>query len=188
MNLQEVRKTAFKCRGGLWTALYLIILFLAEPTHESIIWGIIFVAAGQAIRFWAAGSIGLYRGVEVKASKLTTWGPYAFVRNPLYLGNGLIGLGWAIMAGGLSVWIFLVSFYIIYCLLIIPYEEGFLQNKFGNEYLSYKDRTGTLIIKRWPKMEEIKGPFSREVLVKSERHSLRVTIVGSLLIVSRLWW
>ena len=188
MNLTDIRSVAFKWRGGLWTVLYLIILLLAKPTREGIFFGLIFVIAGQMVRCWAAGSIGLYRGVEVKASQLVTWGPYAFVRNPLYLGNGLIGFGWAIMAGGWSVSLFVISFLIIYCFLIIPYEETFLENKFGDSYLRYKTRTGALLIRRWPKKEEISGPFSLEVLLKSEKHSIYVTLVGTILLITRLWW
>lgn len=116
MNLIEVRKAAFKWRGGIWTAFYLVIFFLAKPIYEGVLLGLMFVIAGQAIRFWAAGSIGLYRGVEVKASCLVTWGPYAFVRNPLYLGNGIIGLGWAMMAGGGGASRYLLS---LLCLFIV---------------------------------------------------------------------
>jgi len=188
MNLIEVRKAAFKWRGGIWTAFYLVIFFLAKPIYEGVLLGLMFVIAGQAIRFWAAGSIGLYRGVEVKASCLVTWGPYAFVRNPLYLGNGIIGLGWAMMAGGWSIPVFIVAFVLIYCFLVIPYEENFLEEKFGDEYLKYKAKTGSLVPRRLPSKEEVKGPFSFEVLLKSERHSLHVTVAGTVLLVTRLWW
>ena len=135
MNLTDIRSVAFKWRGGLWTVLYLIILLLAKRTREGIFFGLIFVIAGQMVRCWAAGSIGLYRGVEVKASQLVTWGPYAIVRNTLYLGKGLIGIGWAIYGRRMSFSFFVISFWINLLLLIIPHEETFLENKFGDSYL-----------------------------------------------------
>ena len=92
MNLAEIRKAAFKWRGGIWTAFYLVIFFLAKPVYESVLFGLVFVIAGQAIRFWAAGSIGLYRGVEVKASCLVTWGPYALSGIPCIL--AMASLDW----------------------------------------------------------------------------------------------
>ena len=183
MNLIEVRKAAFKWRGGIWTAFYLVIFFLAKPIYEGVLLGLMFVIAGQAIRFWAAGSIGLYRGVEVKASCLVTWG-LTLRQKSLYLGNGIIGLGWAMMAGG---WLIRYLLCFVYCFLIIPYEENFLEEKFGDEYLKYKAKTGSLVPERLPSKEEVKGPFSFEVLLKSERHSLHVTS-WNCLARDRLWW
>lgn len=92
MNLIEVRKAAFKWRGGIWTAFYLVIFFLAKPIYEGVLLGLMFVIAGQAIRFWAAGSIGLYRGVEVKASCLVTWGLTPSSEIPCIL--AMASLGW----------------------------------------------------------------------------------------------
>jgi hypothetical protein len=118
----------------------------------------------------------------VGAERLTTWGPYAFVRNPLYVGNGMIGLGWGVMAGPLSLLIVAVTFFLLYTVLIVPYEEEFLLGKFGEEYERYKRKTGAFFPARWPLRQEIAGPFELRVLWVSERHSLLTTAVGSLLI------
>jgi protein-S-isoprenylcysteine O-methyltransferase Ste14 len=173
----------FQLRGGLWTLLFAVILFQARPTTFSILAGFSFVVIGQALRFWAVGCIGRYRGERVGAEVLATWGPYAFVRNPLYVGNGLIGLGWGIMAGPWSVLIFAVSFVLLYTVLIVPHEEAFLTEKFGAEYNRYRERTGAFFPRRWP--ERIAGPFDRGVLWTSERHSLLTTVVGSALLAVR---
>ena len=82
-NTDKIRKIAFKLRGGLWTALYLGVLFLAGPASiPALAAGLILVAIGQSVRFWAAGCITRYRGENVGAERLVTWGPYALVRNP----------------------------------------------------------------------------------------------------------
>ncbi|GHS87430.1 hypothetical protein AGMMS49957_07260 [Synergistales bacterium] len=181
-RIARLREKAFQLRGGVWTLLFAVVLALARPTGESFIWGLPFVFMGQALRFWGVGCVRRYRGERVGAEKLTTWGPYAFVRNPLYVGNGLIGLGWGVMAGPLPLLIMSVTFFLLYTVLIVPYEEDFLLGKFGEEYERYKRKTGAFFPVRWPERQEITGPFDRSVLWVSERHSLLTTAVGSFLI------
>ncbi|MDR2180853.1 MAG: isoprenylcysteine carboxylmethyltransferase family protein [Synergistaceae bacterium] len=182
--VKSLREMAFRLRGGVWTLLFLVILLSGHPSRQSILRGLPLVVLGQALRFWAVGCIGRYRGEKVGAEKLTTWGPYAFARNPLYIGNGLIGLGWGSMAGFLPTAIFVVTFVLLYTVLIIPHEESFLSEKFGAEYSRYTERTGRFYPVKWPK-GRIAGPFDGRVLWKSERHSLLTTVAGSLLIIAR---
>jgi protein-S-isoprenylcysteine O-methyltransferase Ste14 len=184
MNIEYVREKAFQLRGGVWTLLFVIILFLARPTRLSVACGVPLVILGQAIRFWAAGCIGRYRGERVGAATLTTWGPYAFVRNPLYVGNALIGLGWSSMAGPLAAAVFVIAFVLLYTVLIVPHEESFLLKKFGGEYSRYRERTGSFFPAGWPR-GKISGPFDSKILWVSERHSLLMTVVGSLLIIAK---
>jgi protein-S-isoprenylcysteine O-methyltransferase Ste14 len=155
---------------------------MAHPTKLSVACGLPFVVLGQAIRFWAAGCIGRYRGERVGAQALTTWGPYAFVRNPLYAGNALIGFGWSVMSDPLAIAAFVITFVLLYTVLIVPHEESFLLKKFGDEYSRYRERTGRFFPVAWPG-GRVSGPFDRKVLWKSEFHSLLTTIVGSLLII-----
>ena len=133
-----MREWVFKMRGGLWTLLFVIILFMAKKTTPTQIFiSLPIILIGQLWRCWTVGYIGLYRGENVKAQKLATTGAYSLMRNPLYFGNFLIGLGWSIIAGVIPVIIFVVSFYILYCVVIIPHEEKFLLSKFGLEYSNY---------------------------------------------------
>ena len=184
MNVSSLGEKAFRLRGGIWTLCFLAMLVLAHPTLPSILGGLPFILSGQALRFWAVGCIERYRGEKVGAESLVTWGPYAFVRNPLYVGNALIGLGWGIMAGLWAVVLFLVIFVILYAMLIVPHEEAFLEEKFGAAYREYKESTGRFFPKKWPK-GRISGSFDKKVLWVSERHSLLTTVVGTLLIAGR---
>ena len=83
MENNRLRAWAFKYRGGIWTALFAVMLALAHPRAGRIAVGVVLVLLGQLLRFWGVGCIRLYRGEEVKAQQLATWGPYALVRNPL---------------------------------------------------------------------------------------------------------
>ena len=78
--------------GFAFAALY---IFLAQPTLLSIVTGSIVALAGVAIRATASGHIS-------KNSELTTSGPYAYTRNPLYLGSIVIAAGFAIAARSLG--------------------------------------------------------------------------------------
>jgi protein-S-isoprenylcysteine O-methyltransferase Ste14 len=180
---------AFRFRGGIWTLLFLVVLFLAEPAEGFFLPGLALVAAGQGIRFWAAGTITRYRGERVGAEKLVTWGPYRWARNPLYVGNGLIGAGWCLMSGSFSAFaVFAVVFVLLYVMLVIPYEESFLKRAFPEDFAEYSSRVGRFFPRVFPGAESLVGHFDPGVLWKSERHSLWVTIVGTLLIFSRRWW
>ena len=183
-GVETVKEKAFQLRGGIWTLLFFAILYLAHPTKLSVAGGAPFVVLGQALRFWAAGCIGRYRGESVSATALTTWGPYAFVRNPLYIGNAFIGFGWSLMADPLAIAVFVITFVLLYTVLIVPHEESFLMKKFGVEYSRYRKMTGSFFPTGWP-VGRIDGPFDRKVLWKSESHSLLTTVVGSLLIIAK---
>jgi hypothetical protein len=91
-----------------------------------------------------------------KNEELTTSGPYAYTRNPLYLGSLIMAIGFAIAArsGGVLL-VMLVMFMAIY-LPVIRSEESFLRQKFPNfdEYArsvprllpslsAYRDQTGS---------------------------------------------
>ncbi|MCF7935216.1 MAG: isoprenylcysteine carboxylmethyltransferase family protein [Synergistales bacterium] len=183
---ESLGRKAFKLRGGVWTLCFLLLLVLARPTVISLLAGLPLVCAGQGLRFWAAAVIGVYRGEELKAPQLVTWGPYALVRNPLYLGNGLIGLGWAVMSATMIGMVcFALVFLVLYGLLIIPEEERFLGRRFGEVYHAYAAETPALIPSFRRFGTALQGAVVQGVLWTSERHSLYVTVLGTLLFVAR---
>jgi protein-S-isoprenylcysteine O-methyltransferase Ste14 len=103
---------------------------LAEPTFPLIALGGMLAALGLWIRAWSAGTIH-------KNERLTTTGPYAFTRNPLYVGSLLIGLGVA-AAGGHWIWpaVFIGLYAALYSRTMAR-EAGRLRELFGNQYREY---------------------------------------------------
>ncbi|MBU1044242.1 MAG: isoprenylcysteine carboxylmethyltransferase family protein [Candidatus Omnitrophica bacterium] len=89
------------------------------------------IIAGLLIRFWAAGYIK-------KIRKLTTSGPYAFVRNPLYVGNFLIGLGFCLFVNNIYLSIIYTLLFAFFYLGTMRKEEILLTQLFGNDYIEYK--------------------------------------------------
>lgn len=178
-----MREFVFKMRGGIWTLLFLLILFMLEPaTSARLCACIALVVLGQVWRCWAVGFIGLYRGENVKANTLATRGAYALMRNPLYFGNYVIGLGWSILAGLKGAVIFTAAFYVLYVLVIIPHEEAFLLSKFGADYESYCRR-----VKRFRPSnlhtQDLRGGFDFGLIKRSEIHTIISTLTGTIIIV-----
>ena len=64
-----MREFVFRMRGGIWTLLFLAVLFMVRAsTRGQVIACLVLVVLGQVWRCWAAGCIGLYRGENVKAN------------------------------------------------------------------------------------------------------------------------
>lgn len=181
----EFRAWAFRMRGGLWTLMFAFMLIIAgrfAPNYP--VPGLALVVVGQLWRFWAAGSIGRYRGENLGAEQLVTWGPYSIMRNPLYFGNGLIGLGWGLMAGLWVAVAFIIGFVLMYVVIIIPYEESFLAEKFGDSYEKYRKSTGVFFPASIPGWR-LSGPFDAGILWASERHTVLTTVIGTCLMAMR---
>ena len=88
------RRKTLKPRTGVLYVLGAAALFAARPELSLFVPGLMLVAAGQSLRLWATGYL-------LKTDELTTAGPYAHLRHPLYLGSLLMGCGFALAAGRL---------------------------------------------------------------------------------------
>ena len=177
-----MREFVFRMRGGIWTLLFLAVLFMVRAsTRGQVIACLVLVVLGQVWRCWAAGCIGLYRGENVKANKLAVTGPYALMRNPLYFGNYVIGLGWSVIAGVWGVVVFTVCFFVLYVMVIIPHEESFLREKFGSGYVYYCAR-----VKRFfpvsLKVSDLFTGFDTSIIMRSEIHTIISTVIGTCII------
>ena len=133
-----------KSRFLLVYPLLVWLLLVARTTEQQLRLGAALVAVGILIRFWANGYVGhvkvnwtqKQRG-EAKIGRLVTAGPYAFVRNPLYLGTLVIGVGFCLIAGNL--WVSLVAavlFLIVYRRKIAQ-EERLLRDEVGEPFVAY---------------------------------------------------
>src|ERR1700733_11921811 len=98
VNGQEWGKKAQKIRVPAALVLGIGFLLLMHPTAHSLWIGGVVAAAGALLRIWAAGHIE-------KGKSLARGGPYAFTRNPLYLGSLVMATG--VMLAGQSYWLLL---------------------------------------------------------------------------------
>jgi protein-S-isoprenylcysteine O-methyltransferase Ste14 len=112
-----------------WVAVPLVAWF-ARPTPLLLGIGAAIAVLGLLVRGWAAGTLH-------KNTQLTTTGPYAFTRNPLYLGSFLMGLGIGVATGRL--WLF-AGFIVFFAWLYrgtIRREAEYLEGVYGDEFRSY---------------------------------------------------
>ena len=141
----EVQALVFKNRGALLSIPAALLAAFGKPSAFSITVGLPIAIAGELIRCWAVGYSGVTtRGDEVEAPELVTAGPYAHVRNPLYVGNFITAAGFAIAFTGRNTFpekLALVGGSLglmagVYA-TIIPHEEQFLRSEFGVAFDRY---------------------------------------------------
>ena len=124
----------------------LLLLLAARPESWPLFWaGLAVMLLGQAIRLAASAAI-------VKSKTLTTTGPYAAVRNPLYLGTMLMTAGLVTMLSAPSrplltagVWVFAVAAFGWIYYVTIKAEEAFLLETYGREFEAYKAAAPALL-------------------------------------------
>jgi len=129
---------------GILPLIVLAVPLIVPGTITARNWGIgvLMILIGETWRITgvaAAGSTTRRRTRNVQ--RLITYGPYAWSRNPLYNGNFLVWMGFAVISG--VVW-FLPAAAVLFIIgysLIVRYEEGVLESSFGRDYLAYKSRT-----------------------------------------------
>jgi protein-S-isoprenylcysteine O-methyltransferase Ste14 len=143
----------FKNRGLLLALPAVLLVVCGRPSARSIAIGLPLAFAGELIRCWAVGYSGVTtRHHVVTAPKLATGGPYAYVRNPLYIGNFLTAAGFAIaFTGANSAWArdaliggSLALMAAIYA-TIVPHEEAFLRSQFGDAFAAYCARVPRIV-------------------------------------------
>lgn len=139
------RTIVFKNRGALLVPVALVLLIFGRPSLLSAQIGIAIAILGELVRIWAVGYSGeTTRADIVTAPALVTAGPYSVVRNPLYVANAIIALGfWYAFAGGISIGEASMTFVVVVGLvvgvyaIIIPLEEAYLAGHFGDAYRRY---------------------------------------------------
>lgn len=137
--------------GFLFAAAY---LWLAHPAAWSLIAGSCLVVIGLAVRAIASGHVR-------KNEQLTTSGPYAYTRNPLYLGSLVIALGFVIASRSWIVAaIAVVLFFVIY-IPVIRGEEQFLRAQFP-EFANYSQHVPRLLPRITP-YQSTPGSFDRHL-------------------------
>ena len=169
--------------GFLLAAWY---LWLARPVSLSLlIFCTTWVTAGCALRSWAAGYL-------LKGKRVAVGGPYAYVRNPLYLGSFIIGMGFCLAlyrdplpAVTLALWaVFLVGFLVVYRAKSMA-EEDELGRALGPAYAAYCERVPAFLPLHGRVSGLGKQRFSRELYRRNHEYQC---VLGSLGILLVLFW
>lgn len=178
--MAEWSRIARRIRVPLGFVLAILYVVLAHPSWTSIGLGTVVALPGILLRALASGHVK-------KNEELTTSGPYAYTRNPLYLGSLVMAVGFAVAAR--SPWILilmLVMFFAIY-LPVIRGEEDYLRKTFPafEEYASNVPR----LLPRVTAFGSAHGSFSSALYTRHrEYNAILGTAAVMAALVAKLYW
>jgi len=163
--------------GFVLTAVY---LWLAQPSAQSLTLGALSIIVGLVIRGLASGHLN-------KNEQLATTGPYAYTRNPLYLGSLIMAVGFAIAARSLWVALILIAMFVAIYLPVIRAEESYLTQRFP-EFADYARRVPRFV----PSLGGLAGKhgsFSRDLYWKHREYNATIGSVAILaVLIAKLLW
>jgi len=143
--------------------------WLARPSWFSLLAGLPFMLAGMALRAWAAGHL-------LKNERLATGGPYAYTRNPLYLGTATVAAGLAVAARRPLLALLLAVFFLLLYLPAIELEEQHLRRLFA-DYEAYARRTPRLWLGRGGPSPE---RFRWDLYKRNREHQALLALLAGL--------
>lgn len=187
----KLSKFLFKNRSYTPLPFLLVMVIFAKPNLYSIITGFLIALFGEMIRFWGVCYIGSESRTtgKVGGTKLLVSGPFAYVRNPLYVGNILIYMGIGVMSNALFPYLIIFGFifFVFQYYFIIIEEEKYLKDEFKEDYIEYYKNVRRFIPKLRPYKKsnnKINFDFSRGI--SSERRTLQGFSI-SILILIIIW-
>ncbi len=171
---------ARRVRVPLGFAFAILYVWLARPTWFSLLIGGLLLLPGLLLRAFASGHVE-------KDCQLTTSGPYAYTRNPLYLGSLILAAGFAVAARN---WWILAAMVAMFCGLYVPVmagEERFLRRTFP-EYDGYARQVPRLL-PRLTRYGQRQGAFSADRYWKHReyRATLGCAAVLAILVLKVVW-
>jgi protein-S-isoprenylcysteine O-methyltransferase Ste14 len=131
------QKIARRIRVPLGFVFAAVFLWLAQPTWKTMLASLFLVIPGVWLRAYASGYVR-------KNAELTRTGPYAYTRNPLYLGSMMIAFGFALAAAS---WIIFVALAILFAAIYLPTirsEELHLREHFA-DFDEYAEKVPRLL-------------------------------------------
>ncbi|MBN1570081.1 MAG: isoprenylcysteine carboxylmethyltransferase family protein [Acidobacteria bacterium] len=162
-------KLAQKLRVPVGTVLGILFLWFMHPSSRSLWIGAAIALPGSLLRVWAAGHIE-------KGKVLTQGGPYAYTRNPLYLGSFLMALG--IILAGQGYWLLpaFAAFFAVVYFPVMKAEEQELLAGYGEKFVEYSRRV-PLFIPAFRKTASASSSFLWSRVIRNREHR---TIAGLL--------
>jgi hypothetical protein len=180
----EYSQWASRIRVPAGFAIAAIYLIAAQPTPRSMRVGVAVALAGLAIRAAAAGVIE-------KNARLAVAGPYAYTRNPLYLGSAVAALGFSIAAAKWWLLALVAGFFSAVYIPVMQRERGRMEELFGADYAAYAAKVPLLLprLTPWrPAGQEPRG-FRWERYWKNHeyRAGAAFVLIVALLIGKMIW-
>lgn len=180
----------FHIRNFLFPVFYIALFIPSQKVfHDQVVadlLGFLAIGAGILIRSITIGLVYIIRGGknrQIYADDLVTGGIYSVCRNPMYLGNILLLLGFGIFTNSLLFLLLFFPLFVFFYYSIIKAEEAFLYNKFGQQFESYRTSVNTLLPEFGKLRNAFRGhEFNWKKVLKKEYNSLFIYFAGILLI------
>jgi protein-S-isoprenylcysteine O-methyltransferase Ste14 len=170
MNYAQLARRIRVPVGFVAAALY---VFFARPTGSSILWGSAIILPALLLRTAASGHVK-------KNQEVTRSGPYAYTRNPLYLGSIILVIGFGVASRNLWLAIALVLTFVVLYLPVVRDEENYLRAQFP-EYGEYAERVPR-IIPRTSAGVSSAAAFSGELYRKHREYNAALGSVGMMIL------
>jgi protein-S-isoprenylcysteine O-methyltransferase Ste14 len=155
--------------------LVIAFAWLAQPTLRSLAFGVPVSIIGLWLRGWAAGHLA-------KNQQLAEGGPYAYIRNPLYLGTLLVAAGLVIATRRIELALLFGAVFLFVYLPVIQNEEQHLRKIFP-EYAAYAGRVPALLPYK-PRLAS-PGRFRYELYLRNQEYQALLGYLAGLLFL--LW-
>lgn len=155
------------------------MLVYENANIRSLIIGFLITAAGESIRLWGVSCAGSETRTTCQpgGTYLIVTGPFAYMRNPLYLGNVLIYLGIGVMSFAIFPYLQIIAllFFIFQYYFIIKAEEEFLLGKYGDEYRHYMENVPRFFFRLFPYKAPVvkQPPFKFKAGLRSEKRTFQ---------------
>jgi protein-S-isoprenylcysteine O-methyltransferase Ste14 len=166
------KRTLQRVRVPLGFLFAVIFVVFARPDRLTLAAGGIVVALGLIIRGWAAGHIR-------KAEHLALSGPYAYTRNPLYLGSFVMGIGFVVASG---VWWLALVFSALFIGIYLPVmrvEAEDMRQLFGSAFEEY-ERNVPLFGPRPTKWKRSDAQFDRKLYLRYREYNAAIGAAAAM--------
>jgi protein-S-isoprenylcysteine O-methyltransferase Ste14 len=169
-------------RVRLGYPLAIAVLFFARPQPRSVLCGALVGLVGLALRAWAAGYLH-------KQEVLTVTGPYAYTRNPLYLGSAALALGVAIATRSWMSSLLLGAYFTVFYSVVMRKEEHELRPRHATNF----DRYAAAVPLFFPRLSPAKlsnsvdGAFSPIQYRKNHEWQAAVGFLLLLIVLVLIW-
>jgi protein-S-isoprenylcysteine O-methyltransferase Ste14 len=190
--MKDFSSLLFKYRSYTPIPFLILMLIFQQSTVWTLVIGFTISLVGELIRFWGVSWTGSETRTtgSVGGTFLIISGPFAHVRNPLYVGNILIYLGLGIMSFALFPYlqVLAILFFLFQYYFIVKEEEKYLRERFKEEYKDYCENVPPFFPRVTPYKNQnvTQPPFSAAAGLRSETRSLQAFLGISLLLVI-LW-
>lgn len=157
--------------------IVLVFAWLSHPTVPSLGAGLPFAMVGLGLRAWAAGCLA-------KNQQLARSGPYAHMRNPLYVGTLLVALGLVIASRNLWLGLLFAVVFVFVYLPVIQLEEQHLRALFP-DYADYAAEVPALAPRLTPAPQKNSQPFRVSLYLRNREYQAGAGFAAGMLFL--LW-